>query len=93
MKIEGTPKLGTPRTSSGTPARVSATPAAAKAPPAAQVDISGSAAHMNAAGDNFNAARVAEIRQAITEGRFQINPEKIADGLLASVRDMLGHKG
>lgn len=33
--------------------------------------------------------RVAEIKQAIAEGRFQINPERIADGLLQSVRDML----
>lgn len=33
--------------------------------------------------------RVAEIRQAIAEGRFKINPERIADGLLGSVRDML----
>jgi len=37
-----------------------------------------------------NAQRIAEIKQAISEGRFQINPERIADGLLASVRDMLG---
>lgn len=34
-------------------------------------------------------ARVAEIKQAIAEGRFQIQPERIADGLLASVREML----
>lgn len=37
----------------------------------------------------FNAQKVAEIRQAISEGRFQINPERIADGLLSSVREML----
>jgi negative regulator of flagellin synthesis FlgM len=36
-----------------------------------------------------NAQRVAEIKQAIAEGRFKIDPEKIADGLLASVRQML----
>lgn len=33
--------------------------------------------------------RVAEIKQAIAEGRFKVNPERIADGLLSSVRDML----
>ena len=33
--------------------------------------------------------RVAEIKQAIAEGRFSINPEKIADGLLDNVRQML----
>ncbi|AEK60769.1 flagellar biosynthesis anti-sigma factor FlgM [Collimonas fungivorans] len=43
------------------------------------------------AGD-FDAAKVAEIRQAISEGRYQINPGKIADGLLDTVRDLLGKK-
>lgn len=43
------------------------------------------------AGD-FDAAKVAEIRQAISEGRYQINPDKIADGLLDTVRDLLGKK-
>ena len=37
----------------------------------------------------FNSQKVAEIRQAISEGRFQINPERIADGLITSVREML----
>jgi negative regulator of flagellin synthesis FlgM len=37
-------------------------------------------------------ARIAEIKQAIAEGRFSINPERIADGLLQSVREMLGQR-
>ena len=37
----------------------------------------------------FNSQKVAEIRQAISEGRFQINSERIADGLINSVREML----
>ena len=36
-----------------------------------------------------NTARVAEIKQAIAEGQFKINPERIANGLLDSVRQML----
>lgn len=36
-----------------------------------------------------NVERVAEIKRAIAEGRFQVNPDRIADGLLQSVRDML----
>lgn len=36
-----------------------------------------------------NAQRVAEIKQAIAEGRFKVDAEKIADGVLASVRQML----
>lgn len=37
----------------------------------------------------IDAARVGELKQAITEGRFRVNPEKVADGLLESVREML----
>ncbi len=33
--------------------------------------------------------RVEEIRQAITEGRFKVDPSRIADGLIDSVRQML----
>lgn len=36
--------------------------------------------------------RVEEIRQAIAEGRFKINVDKIADGLISSVRDMLARQ-
>ncbi|PTD97342.1 flagellar biosynthesis anti-sigma factor FlgM [Pseudothauera lacus] len=34
--------------------------------------------------------RVAEIRQAISEGRFKVDADRIADGLLDSVREFLG---
>lgn len=37
-------------------------------------------------------ARVDEIRQAISEGRFKVDPERIADGLLDSVRELLGER-
>ncbi|WP_341675327.1 flagellar biosynthesis anti-sigma factor FlgM [Niveibacterium sp. SC-1] len=33
--------------------------------------------------------KVGEIKQAISEGRFRVDPEKVADGLIQSVRDML----
>jgi len=39
---------------------------------------------------DFDTARVAEIRQAISEGRYQVNTGKIADGLIDTVRDLLG---
>lgn len=34
-------------------------------------------------------ARVESIKLAISEGRFKINPEAIADSLLASVKDLV----
>ena len=63
--------------------------------PGAQVQLSALAGQMQqmegvlAETPAVDSARVAEIRQAIAEGRFEINPEKIADGLIASVREML----
>jgi negative regulator of flagellin synthesis FlgM len=38
---------------------------------------------------DFDAARVAAIRRAISEGRYQVNAGKIADGLIDSVRQLL----
>lgn len=38
----------------------------------------------------FDAGRVAQIREDIRAGRYQVRPERIADGLLDSVRELLG---
>jgi negative regulator of flagellin synthesis FlgM len=35
-------------------------------------------------------ARVAEVRRAIEEGRYEVNAERIADKLLRTERDLLG---
>lgn len=63
--------------------------------PAERVDISPLSTSLHEAGAGkapIDAQRIAEIKLAIAEGRFQINPERIADGLLASVREMLAVK-
>ena len=36
-----------------------------------------------------NSARIQEIKQAISEGRFKVNPEAIADRLIESARELL----
>lgn len=36
-----------------------------------------------------DADRVAEIKQAIAEGRFKVDADKVADGLIESVKQML----
>lgn len=41
---------------------------------------------------DFDVARVTRIRDDISAGLYQVNTEKIADGLLASVRDLIGRK-
>lgn len=40
-----------------------------------------------------DSARVSEIRQAMAEGRFRVNPELVADRLLDTVRELISsHK-
>lgn len=39
-----------------------------------------------------NSARIQEIKDAIAQGRFKINPEAIADGLIESARDLINHQ-
>lgn len=96
MKIDNSIKGITQRNSTAT-SRPAAT--AGKTPDAVglQVELSSSAklqqsGGATATGGVFDAQRVAEIRQAISEGRFQVNPERIADGLVDSVREMLSQR-
>lgn len=43
-----------------------------------------------AASDSFDTAKVEQIKAAIASGQFQVNADKIADGLISTVRDLLG---
>ena len=54
----------------------------------AQLGISGAS---GASGDSaiFDSARVSEIKQAISEGRFNINAGAIADRLIATARELV----
>jgi negative regulator of flagellin synthesis FlgM len=56
------------------------------------VDLSPAARHLAAMQDgnsDIQTARVQQIRDALASGDLRIDPSRIADGLLASVRDLL----
>lgn len=40
-------------------------------------------------GGHFDAAKVESIKRAIQSGQFKVNPEAVADKLIASVREMV----
>lgn len=98
-------KIGNPVNSVGSPASGETRPrpvqGASAAPPAsagAKVELSAlgsSLQEIEAAMANVavvDVERVAEIKQAISEGRFKVNPGQVAEGLIRSVRQMLGRQ-
>jgi len=40
-------------------------------------------------GEVVDASRVAEIKQAISEGQFKVNPDVVADRLLQTVQELI----
>jgi negative regulator of flagellin synthesis FlgM len=61
------------------------------AEPSAHVALSSAAlAGSDPADGTFDAEKVARIAQAIKDGKFQINPEAIADKLIANAQELLG---
>lgn len=83
MKIDSTYNL-TPTQSARTPAK----PAAAKGAVGDQVQLS-DAAQIKASDTPVDSNRVQEIKQAIAEGRFRINPEAIADRLINTAQELI----
>jgi len=45
-----------------------------------------------AANNVFDAEKVAAIKSAIADGQFKVSSEKVADGLIESVKDLLNTK-
>jgi negative regulator of flagellin synthesis FlgM len=94
VKIDSLASTGTsaPTTENRPRPKPAAQPAAGEA---AEVKISEFSSRLQAieggAGQDstVNAARVAEIKQAITDGRFTINTGAIADRLIGSARELL----
>lgn len=47
---------------------------------------------LDTGGETVNTAKVTEIKQAISEGRFKVNPEVVADRLLETVKELIQNK-
>lgn len=61
-----------------------------------QVQLSSTAsalAQAEQADGSFDMEKVQRMAQAIREGRFEVNPEKIADKLLANARELIASRG
>ena len=95
MKIDNSvsPVGGSPGPSRGSSAKPAAS--SSKGSSSADVALSPLSARLQemsagmASAPPVDASRVAEIKQAISEGRYSVNAGKIADGLIDSVRQML----
>jgi|APFre7841882630_1041343.scaffolds.fasta_scaffold109820_2 negative regulator of flagellin synthesis FlgM len=61
----------------------------------AKVEISGTAANLLAgakgAPAEFDAGKVTRISEAVADGTFKVNPEAIADKLIANAQEVLGN--
>lgn len=89
MKIDKTPPLPRFNGETAKTAGRAANPASADSPvssPAAMTHLSQS---ISDSSQDIDAARVAELKEAIRDGRLQINPEAIADKLIASAQALL----
>lgn len=98
MKIDGSIR-GTAATGLNTPAPVRGKENAPGAQKQDSVSLSNASAQLQALeaslqqASGLDTARVAAVKQAIDEGSYRVNPEQIADGMLASTRELIAqHK-
>jgi negative regulator of flagellin synthesis FlgM len=84
--------LGTDRKASGTERNGSS--AAQAVGGSAQVEISAAASELRSSSTDasFDTEKVARIAQAIRDGQFTVNAEKIADKLISNAQELLGRK-
>jgi negative regulator of flagellin synthesis FlgM len=66
--------------------------AGAGAEPSAHVALSSTALAGSDADGSFDADKVKRIAQAIKDGKFKVNPEAIADKLIANAQELIAPK-
>lgn len=87
MKIDSSYKTPTPALSTRPPTKTTSSGSTQEAVTLSQA----SSTLQPNSGAPVNAAKIQEIKQAIAEGRFQINAEAIADSVIESARDLVKH--
>jgi len=95
MKIDKTtPPLPSAQIGEAAPRSSNAKPAVNNEP-GTSVNLSEASANLRtiesgvSGAPSVNASKVAEIKQAITEGRFQVNSGAVADSLINSVKELI----
>jgi len=73
----------------------SSTPPAAQQSDSVSVSLGSTSTqlHAMASAPVVDAGKVAEIKQAISNGRFKVNPEIVADRLIETVQNLINKKG
>jgi negative regulator of flagellin synthesis FlgM len=94
MKINGSSDASAPQPSTSQAAgkAVSAqSSATGAANPVSLSDLSASLHALEASGPgDFDAAKVENIKQAIRDGKFEVNSSAVADKLISSVHELFG---
>ena len=88
--LEAQPVATTPAERKGQPTPVPEQPTQAST----QVELSPAATALSSAGIDpaYDGAKVERIAQAIRDGQFEINPQAIADKLIANAAELLARK-
>jgi negative regulator of flagellin synthesis FlgM len=85
----GLPATGTPAAGAKGADKAAAAPAQAPTDTVRLSSQGQALAGASGTGAVFDTKKVERIKSAIADGQFKVNSEKVADGLLETVRDML----